>query len=126
MSPLTNPDDRIKYHHHESRSNIIIYTRSNVIIYTQLNRDRYLLVGLGGFVHNFWNLAMIISINPPLQIHKYDRSNPHPHIRLYGFVGEGLWNRSRIILKSKSNPPSPTNRKILDSVITKVSKRTVY
>jgi hypothetical protein len=27
-----------------------------------------LLVGLGGFVQYFWNLVILISINPPLQI----------------------------------------------------------
>jgi hypothetical protein len=29
---------------------------------------------------------------------------PHPHIRLHGFVGAGLCDRFRIILKSQSKP----------------------
>jgi hypothetical protein len=41
---------------------------TNIIIYSQSNYSRYLLVGLGGFVRYFWNLVMISSINPPLQI----------------------------------------------------------
>jgi hypothetical protein len=35
----------------------------------------------------------------PTDLIKYDRSHPHPHVRLYGFVGAGLWNRLRIIPK---------------------------
>jgi hypothetical protein len=39
--------------------------------------NRYLLAGLGGFVQYFWNLAISICINPPLQIHAIDRTSNH-------------------------------------------------
>jgi hypothetical protein len=77
---IDNPLDRSR------SSNIIIHDRES-------NPNRYLLVGLGGFVHIFWNLPMISSINKAIYRSDNNRDrifNPYPHIRLYGFVGAVL------------------------------------
>jgi hypothetical protein len=75
-SPLTSmsqlPARKLSDKKFQIESNITVYARSDKADTSRSNHSRYWLVGLGGFVRYFWNLAMISSINPPLQIRKID------------------------------------------------------
>jgi hypothetical protein len=97
--------------HELYRSNIISETRSNPDCYRHVMRS-ILAGGVGRVRSQFLEFGDDYLHKPaPTDPIKYDRSNLHPHIRLYGFVGAGLCHRFRIILKSQSNPPSPTNNR---------------